>query len=389
MAGKRVKIDLNYIRPNNSFIYPLYTGTGEKVLEARVVLTAKRIKQIKEQFGPVLYYDDMGELAIIPSYRMNIARNKSKELLDEVSHTGKLSRMAFREAEKVVDEIINDLSITEMAVLNLLKDLKSYEEYLYNHSVNVGVLTAILARMMGNFTEEEIKYATLGAYLHDIGEMQLDKQLLNKEGKFDITEIQKIKRHPQLGYETLKNLSKVHPIVLQSVLFHHEKYNNNGYYGLPYDNLPLYPKILSICDIYDALTSKRPFREAIDPSTALTAIVNSTNLHFDYDLVSFFINRLGPILNNTQSFYSQNDICELSTQELALIKDFGVNDIMKPRVIVFCKFERQKQQIQARFYDDPVEVDLSQDGSRQMVKILNNPRQIQSIRTKLVEKKLL
>ncbi len=389
MAGKRIKIDLNYIRPNNSFIYPLYAETGEKVLEARVVLTRDRIKEIIDQFGPTLYYDDMGELAVIPSYRMNIAKNKSRELMDEVSQTGKLSKMAFREAEKVVDEIISDLSLTEMASLNLLKDLKSYEEYLYNHSVNVGVLSAILARMIGNVSEEEIKYLTLGAYLHDIGEMQLDKQLLNKEGKFDVSEIQKIKRHPQLGYETLKTLNKAHPIVLQSVLFHHEKHNNNGYYGLPYENLPSYPKILSICDIYDALTSKRPFREAIDPSSALTAIVNSTNLHFDYNLVSFFINRLGPILNNTHAFYAQNDICELSTQELALIKDFGINDLMKPRVIVFCKFERQKQQLQARFYDSPVEVDLSQDVSRQMVKILNDPRQIKTIRTKLLEKKLL
>ncbi|MGQ9844510.1 MAG: HD-GYP domain-containing protein [Spirochaetota bacterium] len=180
---------------------------------------------------------------------------------------------------------------------------------------------------------------------------------------------------------------KWHSMKLKRLLFHHERYNNNGYYGLPYDNLPIYPKIIGLCDIYDALTSKRPFRSAIEPSNALKAILNAINQQFDYQLINIFINKLGPILNNTQSFYTHNDICELNTQELAIIKDFGINDMLKPKVIIFCKFQRDGEQLLARFYEKPLEIDLSQDPNNgYMIKIINNYKQLQSIQKKLEEK---
>jgi len=390
MLGKKIKIDVDYLRPNSTFIYPLISEDGDIVLPPRVALTAEKINAIKARYGNILYYNDNGQMAVIPSFRMQIARNKSKEIMHEIAQSHKISKVAIHEAEKVIIDIVNDLTSTEILALNLLKDLKSYEEYIYNHSVNVGILSAVMARMIGTFNKDEIKNIALGGYLHDIGQMQLDKNLLEKEGKYNITDIQKMKRHPQLGYETLKKIKDVHPIVLQSVLFHHERYNNNGYYGLPYENLPIYPKIIGLCDIYDALTSKRPFRSAIEPSNALKAILNAINQQFDYQLINIFINKLGPILNNTQAFYTHNDICELNTQELAIIKDFGINDMLKPKVIIFCKFQRTGEQLLARFYEKPLEIDLSQDpNNRYMIKIINNYKQLQSIQKKLEEKKLL
>lgn len=390
MPGKRIKIDLDYLKPNSSFIYPLISEVGDIVLPARVALTSDKISIIKARYGNILYYNDHGHMAVIPTFRMQIARNKSKEIMNEIANSHKINKIAYHEAEMVMTDIVNDLTSTDIVALNLLKDLKTHEEYIYNHSVNVGILSAVLARMIGTFNKDEIKNIAVGAYLHDIGQMQLDKNLLEKEGKYNITDIQKMKRHPQLGYETLKKIKDVHPIVLQSILFHHERYNNHGYYALPYENLPVYPKIVGICDIYDALTSKRPFRNAIEPSNALKAILNAINIHFDYQLVNIFINKLGPVLNNTQSFYTHNDICELNTQELAIIKDFGIDDMLKPKVIIFCKFQRTGEQIMARFYDNPLEIDLSHDpDNRYMIKIINNYKQLKSIQKKLEEKNLI
>ena len=386
MVSRKIKIDLEYLRANNSFIYPLYSKTGEMVLEARAVLTAEKISQIEEKYGRTLYYTDTGERAVIPAYRMKIAYNKSREIMEEIMNTEKLSRTSLRDAEKVVEEIVNDLNTTEIEAVELLKDLKSHDEYLYNHSVNVGILAALFAKKRANFSLDEIKYITLGSYLHDIGSTRIDKQLLNKEGKLNITEVQKMKRHPQLGYEILKNIERVSPIVLQSVLFHHEKFNNRGYYGLPYENLPDFPKIVSICDIYDALTSKRPFREAVSTEYALKAIVNTIDVHFDYDIISDFINKVAPILNHSQSFYTKNDFCELNTQELAMIRDLGQKDYLKPRVTVFCKFVREGNRLAVNFYQKPIQVDLDKDMERKLSKIISNEAQISAIKKKLEER---
>ncbi|MCU0846175.1 MAG: hypothetical protein MUC76_14795, partial [Spirochaetes bacterium] len=84
MVLRKIKIDLEYLRPDNSFIYPLYSKTGEMVLEARAVLTAEKIASISEKYGRKLYYTDTGERAVIPAYRMKIAYNKSREIMEEI-----------------------------------------------------------------------------------------------------------------------------------------------------------------------------------------------------------------------------------------------------------------------------------------------------------------
>jgi hypothetical protein len=236
---------------------------------------------------------------------------------------------------------------------------------------------------------EELKSLLLGAFLHDIGKMKLDKQLLNKKGKLNVTEFQKMKRHPQLGYEIIKSVATSDVIVQQCILFHHEKFNNKGYYGLPYENLPNYPKIISICDVFDALTSRRPYRMAISPANALKILLNSISNHFDYELVSKFINIVGPFVNNTRHFYGKHEICELNTQELALIIGLGEKDILKPEIIVFCKYQKTRSKINVKFYDRPFRIKLENETKRIMTNILSNEYQVYSIKNRLLERSLL
>lgn len=390
MGKKKIKIDLTYINPNSSFIYPLYSDSGEKIIDARIILTPKRIENIVGKFGNVVYYIINERRAIIPDYRMKQAREQARNILDEISTSDKLSKENLKQAEVIVEEIIRDLSSGEVETINLLKELKNFDEYLYNHSVNVGVLVAVFAKKLGQFKSDETKNMVLGAYLHDIGEQKLDKQLINKKGKLDISELKKMRRHPQLGYEILKKNKNIDPVVLQSVLFHHEKFNNRGYFQLPYENLPVYPKILSICDIFDALTSVRPFRsEPFNTSNAMKAILNSNHINFDYELVSTFINTMHPVLSSHENFYSINDIVELSTEELALVKGYNAHEFLKPKVLVFCKFIKDNGKIKASFFSDPFELDLAEQTERYMYRILNNTKQIRTISKMAEERHLL
>lgn len=389
MTSKRLKIDLSFLGANNILIYPLYSENGEKILEARTVLTTEKINDLIKKYGKVVYYNFSEEMNNIPNHRINSAYNKSKDIMEEIIRTDKISKYTYNESQRLIEMILQDLHSSETATIKLLKDFNSFDDYTYNHSVNVLLLVAVFATKLDFLTLEEKLDLTLGAYLHDIGKMKIDRQLLNKVGTLDITEMKRIKRHPQLGYELLKTIAKRSKIVLQAILFHHEKYNDKGYYGLPYNHLPIYPKIVSICDIFDALTSKRPYRDAVPPSTALKTIVNSMNVHFEYNLISNFINKMGPILNITHFFYAKHDICELNTNELALIISAGSEDILKPKVIVFCKFERAKGKINVKFYNKPLIIELHDDTSRRIINILGNNYQVNSIKDQLLERSLM
>ncbi|MCU0821595.1 MAG: HD domain-containing protein [Spirochaetes bacterium] len=386
---RKVKINLDFIRPNSKIIFPLYSEAKEKVVEERVILSLRMIEKIRKDYGPVLYTFIPSDYGVIPRYRLEKAVDKSREIYDEILYSRTLSKNTYSCAEKIIEGIISDIDESKIESINLLKCAGSNDEYLYQHSVNVGIIAAVFARMLGTYTPEEIKYLALGAYLIDIGLVKIDKKLLNKNGKFSPDEMKKIKEHPQIGYDILKKVEGINPIVLQVLLFHHEKLNSNGYYHLPFANLPEPPRIASICDIFDALTSKRPFRDEMSATRALKCIVNSINCRFDYNLVSDFVNHLGPLLNNSQSFYSKHDFCELSTRELALIRDFSFKDYMKPKVMVFCRFKKKNNKIVAHFYDNPIEVDLEEDRNRLMVKILDNHLQIRAIKSRLIDKGLM
>lgn len=389
MATERLKIDLTFLGPESILIYPLYADNGEKVLDARTALSVEIINNIIQKHGKIVYYSFSEEMGNIPNHRIYNALHKSREIMDEIVKTDKISKAKYRESEELIEVILDDLVSSETDTIKLLKDLNSYDDYTYNHSVNVLLLTSVFSHKLKKYTMEELRSLLLGAFLHDIGKMKLDKQLLNKKGKLNVSEFQKMKRHPQLGYEIIKNVASSDVIVQQCILFHHEKFNTKGYYGLPYENLPMFPKIIAICDVFDALTSRRPYRNASAPANALKIILNSTNNHFDYELINRFINILGPFVNNTKHFYGKHEICELDSQELALIVKLGERDILKPEVVIFCKFQKAKGRVNVKFYEKPFKVNLENDNHRLMINILSDEYQVHSIKNKLLERSLL
>lgn len=383
-----IKIDLSYVSPGSSFVHPLYTESGQRVLEPRVIITREMISQFLDKYGPALFYTPGQEKVRIPHYRIKIAYNGAREILDEIGKTNKLSKKGYQAAERVVDEILSDLSSMEIEAIDLLKELSGFDDYLYNHSVNVGFLATVFAMRSGYFTHDEVRSLSLGAYLHDIGHKEIDTQLLNKEGAFDASEFQKIKRHPQLGYEMIKKVDNNDPIVQQSVLFHHEKFNGNGYYQLPYENLPLFPKIISICDIYDALTTPRPFRKTpFSNAQALRAILNTVDSIFDGELVDRFMRVMPKLLNTAQGeLYAPGEICALSTMELALIDTVHDDDPMHPEVSAFCGFRHTPTGLSVQYYNT---LEPKQLKDTYITKIITNDAQLDNIRKALRERGMI
>jgi len=387
---KRVEIDLDYIMPDTVFVYPIFSSLGEKLLNEREVLTSGKIKSIKEKCGSKVYYSlPEKESGILPDHVFTKAINKTKDVMQEVLHTDKFTKDAYKKSEELISEILEQLNSREISAINLLKDIKNFDEYLYYHAINVGMLTALLAKKRRKYSPDEIKNIVLGAYLSDLGKIKIEKSLLNKTEKLNDEDLMKIRLHPQLGYNIVKTIETINPIVLQTILFHHEQYNDEGYYNLPYESLPSSPKLVSICDMYDALTSPRPYRHAFSPSEAMKLILNSTEKKYDRDMVSDFLNIMGSLLNNSQFFYRKGDFCILNTNEVCLVSETLSIDVMKPKVIVFAKYDYSGSKATMRFYDHPIEVDLRKDINRKLESIIMHQKLIEAIRKRLVDRKSL
>jgi HD-GYP domain-containing protein (c-di-GMP phosphodiesterase class II) len=389
-ATNRIALDLDYIVPDTVFVYSIFAFDGEKLLNEREILTAQKIKLIREKCGNKVYYSPTEkETRIMPDHVYTRAYSKTREVMDAVIHTDKFSKDGYKKSEELVSEILDELNSKEITAINLLKDIKNFDEYLYYHSINVGLLTALMVKRRKKFSKDETKNIVLGAYLSDLGKVKMEKSVLDKPDKLNADEMIKMHLHPQIGYNIVKSLEDINPIVLQTILFHHEQFDDDGYYSLPYETLPSSPKIVSICDMYDALTSPRPFRQPYSPSEAMKLILNSTDKKFDRELVSDFLNGMGPLLNNSQYFYRKGDFCILNTNEVCIISDVSKMDIMKPKVMVFARYDYSGEKASIRFYENPIEVDLQKDMNRKLDSIVMHQKLIEALRKKLVEKKTL
>lgn len=385
-----VALDLDYIMPDTTFVYPIFSSDGEKLLNEREILTSQKIKNIKEKCGNKIYYSlPEKETKMMPDHVYKRAFGKTREVMDAVIRSDKFTRDGYKKSEELVSEIIEELNSKEISAITLLKDIKNFDEYLYYHSINVGLLTALMVKKKRKFNKDEVKNIVLGAYLSDLGKVRIEKNVLDKPEKLNEDEMIKMHLHPQIGYNIVKSLEDINPIVLQTILFHHEQFDDDGYYSLPYETLPSSPKIVSICDMYDALTSARPFRQSYSPSEAMKLILNSTDKKFDRELVSDFLNGMGPLLNNSQYFYRKGDFCILNTNEISIVIDLTKIDIMKPKVMIFARYDYSGDKATIRFYENPIEVDLLKDMNRKLDSIVVHQKLIEALRKKLVEKKTL
>ena len=156
------------------------------------------------------------------------------------------------------------------------------------HTQRVTQLTASLAKMMG-FKDSEILQINRGALLHDIGKMSIPDRILLKPGPLTDDEWTIMRAHPSIAYEMLSPI-KYLQLSLDIPFCHHEKWNGTGYpRGLKGDKIPLSARLFAVVDVWDALTSDRPYRSAWTPGKALEYIRSEAGSHFDPDVLKHFL----------------------------------------------------------------------------------------------------
>ncbi|EMR07153.1 Cyclic di-GMP phosphodiesterase response regulator RpfG [Bhargavaea cecembensis DSE10] len=167
--------------------------------------------------------------------------------------------------------------------------LDSRDPYTLNHSMNVAKYALLIAEQM-ELSKEECDIIRQGALLHDIGKIGVPEQILLKKGRLTDEEYEIIQSHPTIGYDMIKHVGEFSQNgVLDIVLHHHERFDGKGYpKRLKGHEIPLFARIVAVADTYDAMTSKRVYRDALDQNTALNEIRKGKGTQFDPEIADVF-----------------------------------------------------------------------------------------------------
>ncbi len=289
----------------------IYDMQGRTVIAEGVPLTKKKIDRLNLLGFPGAYVNDevskdISIRHIIPPSLRTDAANSVRE--------GDIDK-AIKLAEEIVDEILKD----GFTALNM-RDLRSYDDYTYLHSVNVAIYSCVLGIAM-KLSHEDLDYLVLAGLLHDLGKYKIPKEILNKPSRLTKEEYNIMKTHSTKSYEILSERVDIPVQVKNAVLLHHENEDGSGYpQGLTGDELQPLVKIIHVADVYDALISDRPYKKGYSPYEAAEYLMGACGIMFDQKVVETFL--------NTVPLYPKGTEVLLSTGQRAVVLDNkGINNL--------------------------------------------------------------
>jgi putative nucleotidyltransferase with HDIG domain len=183
---------------------------------------------------------------------------------------------------------LQEMRETYNGVLMLLRHFISKDEYTEHHSYRVSVYAATIAQHL-SFSSERIEDVRAAGLLHDIGKLEISRELLYKAAQFTSEEYHEMQRHVEKGVAMLETVGGSLRRVIPIVLAHHDKFNGSGYHATSGQEIPLESRVISVADVYDSLTSDRPYRKAMSPFDAKDIIVKGTGTDFDPVVVDAFL----------------------------------------------------------------------------------------------------
>jgi len=262
------------------------------------VLTNCIIRRLEERSLSGCYIDteftkDIEPGEIIGQMLKKKALNGIKKVFDEVSVTRKISMDNLSLVKEIAKELVLQILESDEILIDFL-DLQNYDDYTYRHSLSVAIFSVAIGHKLGYSTSLLMDLAT-GALLHDIGKTEISIDLINKPGRLTDEEYATIRLHPEMAVERLKSGHSISSFVLNGILSHHERFNGTGYpRGLSGTDIPVYGRILAVADVYDALTSVRPYRKAWFPDEAIEYLVKYRGIHFDPEIIDAFLKIVVP-----------------------------------------------------------------------------------------------
>ncbi len=273
------------------------------------------------------------------------------------------ARMGKAVLAEAAGELVEDISASVMrnpGALVSLARLKTADDYTYMHSVAVCALMIALARQL-ELDERATREAGMAGLLHDLGKALMPMDVLNKPGKLTDEEFRIIRNHPVEGHHLLAEGGNVSDIVLDVCLHHHEKIDGSGYPDrLDGERISLFARMGAVCDIYDAITSNRPYKRGWDPAESIRRMTEWSRSHFDARVFQAFVKSIG--------IYPTGSLVRLTSGRLAVVTEQSEKSLLAPRVKVFFSTKSQTRIV-------PETLDLAAPGMTEKIVGHEDPAQ--------------
>lgn len=196
-------------------------------------------------------------------------------------------------------------------VLRALNEEKELDEYTYTHSLNVALYAMLIGKWL-RLDEDSIKNIIRAGVLHDIGKIKVPVEILNKKARLSNEEFEVIKKHPLHGYDLAKSTGCLPEEVCEAILSHHEREDKSGYpYGIGSEKINIYTKIITVADVYDAMTSDRIYKKRATPFNVFEMFQTTGVKNFDPKIVKAFLNNLSACYVGSKVMLNTGEVGEV------------------------------------------------------------------------------
>lgn len=276
------------LKGNEVLAKDLFDAYGKVLLSVGTVLNISQINRIRQNGYSYIYIKDENLDDI--KYDNNVETLKQKtirrlpNMFQSVINGNKES---LKESFKTIYDL-TDYIIKEADINTNLYEISKYDDYTYIHCVDTGIMSIILGRAL-KMNENDLKELGTSAMLHDIGKIVVPSELINKKGPLTPEEFEEVKKHTVYGYRILKSADMFSDNILEGVLEHHERVDGKGYpIGMKGDQINKFAKIISLCDVFTAISANRSYRSRFSPNEAYEFILSNVNSMFDEQIVDNF-----------------------------------------------------------------------------------------------------